>query len=819
MRRLLAVASLALVPAAALAAAPGKVTLPLPVWEGMLTELAAAKEPVPPPIVVLPLERTVSGALRKGLLTAKLVARFQVLESTSHVRVPVLDGDASLGEVRLNGQRTSLLREGALYSVGVDRPGIYRLEVDFFWGREQDRFARRLSFRLPPAGPTRLSVVVPETDIEAKLQNGVLLAQTPRGGSTELVGHLDPSGSFDLSWNRKLTYKSRAAVRWQSRLFTVFTVQEAVIQGVAAFDLEVLAGEAERVELRLPPAVEVLRVEGDAVLQWQTEVSRAEVLTVLFRHLVERETRVTVHFQLPVEPGEQVALRTPLPPAGVPVVGAFGVQGPAGLSVEPVGRAARAVESDGDGARDLPVELTELTASPLLFGESFTAEPEIALKITRHAEVELTATIIDNLQASTVLNEDGVEVTKVKLRMRNNTRQYLRLRLPPGSVLTHSLIDGQPVRPAVSHERGEVLLFPLRQSERLSEGRTRWHVVGDGETLSDIANFYYSDPGQWQEILTANPGELHSEHDLWPGQRLRLPVRSGATVQESSFVIELAFKRQRGALGWAGRAALRLPEVDVDTVEATWHLFVPDHLEPLVFDANLTQYSAIRYDPFRRLRDFLERAFWVRDAWAGGYQNILRARKGIFTQEAGRAAGGKMILSAFPLVGERYRFKQILLGQKTPALAFTYVDERLVAPLRLVAFAAAFVVALLLVRRWRDRRWRWIAAGVGLGLFILAYFVLGMHRRMLWGVDLALALSLVRLRAAVWWAALRPRLAEPWRLVADLRLLTVAALFGAVLLLYLVLAFPLLLSSIALVLLAFACWLNRAALTAEVRHG
>ncbi len=773
------------------AAAQGKVTLPARDWLRMVDELS--EDPERPPVPVLPIERRIDGALRKGLFSGTLVARFQVIEPNGHVRVPILDGGAALGEIRLNGAATSLLREGGMYTVGVDKPGVYTLSAKFFWGKEQDRFARRLAFRLPEAGPTSVSVLVPEPDIEARLTGGALTLQSRRGDATLLSGQLDPTGQLNLSWNRKLSHRGREEARMEAKLYTLFTIQESLVEGRGVFDLSVLEGETDRIDLTLPADLEVVRVEGDAVLQWHTETKGDNRLVVLLRYLVDESTRISVFFQFPSDPAAPVRLRMPLVPDGTPYTGLIGVQAPAGLKVD----TGELKDAEAIEPHDLPPELTELSDSPLLFGFSFTAPPAVSLKVARQEGVELTTTLIDELQASTVLLEDGWEVSKLKLRMRNNVRQYLKVRLPPAAVLTHSLIDGHPVRPAAPE--GEVLLLPLRQSEKTRGELT--HLVVDGETLSGIANFYYSDPSAWQSILQDNA--MGSEWDLQVGQSLRIPAR--ANVQESSFVIELAYKRKHAALGMFGFAGVSLPQLDVDTVEAVWHVYLPDPLDPLVFRSNLTQYSALRYDPFRRVRDFLRDALWMRDAWAGGkYENILSKRKMIYAAEA-RRSEGEMVLASFPLVGTRYRFRSILLGQEAPRVGFTYATFAVGTVIRWLALMVAAVGAYGLLHRRRDRRTLKLAAGVLVVMLVVAYFVLGVHRRILWGVDLALLVALARGRGRAWLETALGALKEPWGFfeAMTLRNLGLAALLLVAL--WIVLAFPLLLSSMLLAAL-FLAW-------------
>ncbi|MBW1809659.1 MAG: hypothetical protein JRJ87_15800 [Deltaproteobacteria bacterium] len=786
------------------AAEQGKVTLPLSYWEQQLSVLEAWTEPKRAPMSFCPMGRKIDGVFRKGLFHGNLEATFEVLDTSGHIRVPVLDGAASLGEVKLNGKRTSLLKEGGMYTLGVERPGVYTVRLKFYWGKEQDRFARRLRFRLPQAGATELSVMVPEKDIEARLSNGALVSQTEDSKGTRLSGNLDASGLFDLSWTRKLTHKSKQAVRSEARLNVLFTIQEAIVTGLAIFDISILEGETDWIELRVPADIEVVKVDGKAVLQWQTEQDGK--LKVLLRYLVEDQARVAVHFQFPIKDNKPVKLKMPLPADGTPLTGALGVQGPAGLDVR------KASVKSAETLRDLPPELTEMTASPLLFGFSFTSEPQIQLAVSRHDPVELTSTLIDEIQASSLIIEDGTEVTKLKVRMRNNTEQYLTMYLPEGAILTHALIDGQPIRPAViKKEKGEALLFPLRQSERIGAGRERFHTVRYGETLSSISNFYYSNPNRWEDILYDNDDQLGDALDVTVGQVLRVPAKKGLTVEESSFVIELAYKLKRARLGSLGSLDLVLPKMDVNTMKVIWHLYFPKALTPLSFSGNLTQYSFIRYDPFRRLRDFLYNAYSGGWAWAGGgrYKSILKQRRVIYDTEVSRKGRGEVVLAAFPLTGIRYKFRRTLLEQETPTISVSYVAQCFAPLVRWGGMLIAFGLGLLLLSSLRNKL-IWIISAAALALLlILAHYFLGLHRRIIWGVDLALLVTLLRMRAGPLWNGFKEILQSPWRIVEVINLRNLFFVIGLSFVMLAVLAFPLLLSSFMAIVLFF--WWRRKA--------
>ena len=230
-------------------------------------------------------------------------------------------------------------------------------------------------------------------------------------------------------------------------------------------------------------------------------------------------------------------------------------------------------------------------------------------------------------------------------------------------------------------------------------------------------------------------------------------------------------------------------------------------LDALGFDANLTQYSSIRYDLFRRVREFMDQVLWVQYAWAGGkYENILAQRKAISRNENSRNDMGRAIKAAFPLVGEQYRFRRILLGKETPSIKVNYIDRTIATTSRWAAMIAAFLVTLLVLSRPRDLK-AWIGAILALVVLgIAAHYFLGTHRRIIWGIDLALIFSLLRLRAGPAWSRFREIIAAPWKIIELATFRNMAFLVGLCAVISVVLVYPLLLSTIASFVFGFWWW-------------
>lgn len=772
----------------------GTVSIPLDQWVLMLDQAAAAADKPAAPAPYLQVDRAIEGAFQRGVFSGLLTTRIRVLDADAGLLVPVLSDAASIASVELDGKRTSLLAEGGSYRVAIDTDGEHTVRVAFFVGQEDDRFARRLTLSFPPAGPTAVSIIVPEVGITADLAHGAVTSQRIEGGNTRILGQLDGEGTLDLGWKGTVATNTVAA-RTEVREHVVFTLHEALVRGVAAFDTRVLEGEVDRLRFRVPAGVEIVDVQGESVLQWRTDGGE---LVVYNRWLVNDKADIKVHFQVPVEAGKPLELRMPLPLEGAPFAGAVGVQGPAGFS------ATVLTIAGATPMRDLPPELAALTPNPLLLGFTLEGEPAISLDVRREAEVSLTTTSIDEMEAATVLIEDGAQVTRMQLHVRNETRPWLGVRLPHDAVLTHARVDGRPVRPATAPD-GLTLLLPLPQSERYTAGQSQSWTVRDGDTLGALADRFYGDPSRWQEIVSQNYDVLGGLGELNVGQVLLVaPVEAGG-VAASRAVIELAWTQAGDPMRAVGRRSLTLPTVDAEVGSVEWHVYVPSAFYALDVGGNLAPWSHLRYDHFRRVQQFFDAALGIHSAWAGmdaggGYSSILSRRKSIFADQISASGELQEVASVFPLVGDRHRFRRMMPSAEAPALTVTWMGANGVAPVRLAGLAAGAVLATA----WASGRTRkpLLFAGIALSLLV-AWYVDGVHRRLVWGADLGLAVLWLRAewsRMREGWSGTTPTFGEVLDAWTVRRVLTAGALGGA---LAVLLAVPLLWSTLALVVLAW----------------
>ena len=797
------------------AAEPATVRIPLEQWQQAVDGVRELEKPPAPPHPYAVVRRNVDVTFARGVLTGSMDAEIDVDTQDRTVTVPLLDEEASLSSITVDGAAAVATRAEGMNAVLIASKGRHRVHLTFAKGQDEDRFTRGFSLRLPPGPVTRVVAQLPEADVEAELDGGVILTQSRGGTGTRIEAAMGASGELSLHWRRRAAEASSAKRELEARMFVLASVHEQTVRTRTTVAYRLLSGEASRFELTVPDGVEVTSVTGEAVLQWTAERRGAErVVAVLLKYLVDDATAIEVATQHPRSSGGSAELKLVRATDATLREGFIALEGRAGFDL--------AVDkSDGASAMptgDLPSELLSATDKPLLAAFRFEKEPTVSVTVTRNEQVELTQAVIDDLEAVTIVGEEGVEIVKLKLFVRNNTRQYLGVTLPVDSHVTHALIDGAPIQPAMTSKEGaEVLLVPLRQSEKIGARGRRVHQVQAGDTLGGIALRYYNRADRAREIAAAN-GNIRADQ-LQVGQSLVVPS-GGSSVQESSFVVELAYETRRAALGTFGRRVLALPALDIAVMTVHWSAYLPGAYEPLRFATDLRQLDALRYDPLTRLRYYIGTALATRDAWAGGggsYENILRSRKMIFDKEQKKQA--KVVLTSFPLVGERYRFSRVLLGTERAKLDVSYVRRSVQPWVR----GAVFVCVLLalwvwLTRSLEHRRLAWgsrdfavLAVTLALAT-VLGHYVLGIHRSVLWALDTGLLLFLVH---DVWrkWQPAAPLAHQTMVLKRGFRGRWLLRFIGMVLVAYALVIFPMFWSLIALVALG---WMVSRRI--EVRH-
>ena len=769
-----AVAALLLIPHIAWAAPPesGRVSVDLERYERLRADVEALRTPRPPPQAFVFVRRSIDVRFDQGVVRGTMSVEVEVL-AEQPVAIPLLERSASLESIRIDGEPTVALRDepqanaqslgAGFLAVRSRGAGRHVIEVRFALGRQQARFGRHIDFALPRAPITALRLNLPEPDLVVQVDGGIVRRQQNKGGRTVVEAQLGSLPGFSVRWRPRVREGSAEGLEVETEVLARLRLADGLSDLSTSLVYQVVTGETDRVRFRVPAGLEVIKVHGPAVLQWFAEPAGPNRgVTVLLRYLVDEKVVIHVDARAPrsddhVRPGW-------IAPLGAAFAGGH-------LVVEARSGYALTVDK-AEGAqrvslRSVPESLRNAVDRPYRFAFELTRpDPDLRFGVRRNQELKLTQAVIDELQVSSVQVEQGIEITKLSLHIRNNTRQYLRATLPADAELTHALVDGTPMTPA-QDEDGSVLI-PLIQSERIGEGR-RYHRIRAGDTLTALGKRYFNNIEAWRDIVNANPS-IMTAYDLKVGSQIIIPRQArGLTFEESAFIVELAYKRKRAPLGTAGRRRIELPTFDVAIMSVYWHHYFPSVYEPLSVESNLQPLTRIRYGLLTRIRHLLADAGLVSRAWAGGsglYRNILQSRKAIYRKEQKRRVTEAR--SAFPLVGTRYRFKRVLPAEEAAFVQFLYVDRGYLAPIPKVAFWLMTLLAFIWAAGAKGRSVsRWILgpstlslAVAGGVLLVVGHYALGTYASALNGLNTGLIAALI-----VRWAKTRSASSWSWRLL------------------------------------------------------
>lgn len=394
-------------------------------------------------------------------LSARFTARARVVVhgDGGWVRVPLLSDRVALESATLNGRPAPVVLEGDGYTLVTDQGGELDLRLTFVAPIRTEAGRSGFSFPLMPAGASTLRLRLPSADpVELTVANAGAQQEQIVGGRRVVTASLPPRGALDVRWQRD-TQGDAAAVAREPRIYSEVTtlvgLGDGVLTATATVRSNILFAGVDQLQLQLPTGVTLLDLSGDGVQDWS--VDGAQRLTVKLAYAAEQAHTLRLRMEQVVVPGEVLA----------PLVVPLGVERTKGW----VGVESRGTVEVGAGevqgatpvdVRGLPADILGLTSNPVLLGFKYLgADARLPLWVSQHEEADVLVTLLDQAEATTMFTRDGRRLTSVRYEVRNNRRQFLRLRLPEGAELWSVAVGEKAVQPARS---GEDLLIPLVRS-------------------------------------------------------------------------------------------------------------------------------------------------------------------------------------------------------------------------------------------------------------------------------------------------------------------------------------------------------------------
>ncbi|MCP4328998.1 MAG: hypothetical protein GY791_11240 [Alphaproteobacteria bacterium] len=237
--------------------------------------------------------------------------------------------------------------------------------------------------------------------------------------------------------------------RFNAQVDTLISLGDVTMKGSATVEIDIKSGTIVDLRLSAPQSVNVLAVSGPSLrTHLVREVDGGQAIELEFTREMEGQFRVEVAYEKIMDAGAGESTVPTISVVGAEVEhGRIAVEA---LTAVEVSTAAVERLSNLD-INELPQQLVLKTTNPILLAFRYVnARPpfRLALRITRHNEIDVQVAAIERADYRSLLTRDGLAVTTARLIVRNSRRQFLRLDLPPNSEIWSVFVDDKAEKPA-----------------------------------------------------------------------------------------------------------------------------------------------------------------------------------------------------------------------------------------------------------------------------------------------------------------------------------------------------------------------------------
>jgi competence protein ComGC len=421
-------------------------------------------------------------------------------------KIGLLSRDAIPSHAKINGQPLALhLLHNNMYGFMTNATGTKRISLNFFIPLSSSEYKHTSKFTLKtvPVCLSTLEILIMEKDCEAWIDPGVLKPALKENLKTTFKAILPPTDQvrFELyrnipdripeskpekpSADSKVTTenqpeiikeKTRISVRESNLLY----FKEGFVTGLNEYRLKIKGGVGiATFSFNIPKKLRILKVESKNKLieDWKcSENGDRSQLELTFKSRLRGETKLFIEFEQDLQHQKDTEY---LVPEIIPnnVEQSFGMLGIGCLQTLEVSVADTPQGFSPIIAAEFLKEWKRLRPEKTPYAFKFLRHPNrLKLSITRPEDIGQQTAVIDRAEAMSLLNEDGYLLSRIIYEVRNNSQQFLKVRLPQiGSYPTElwsTQVAGMSVRAGLDKELG-VYNLPIVRSPRSSRGESK----------------------------------------------------------------------------------------------------------------------------------------------------------------------------------------------------------------------------------------------------------------------------------------------------------------------------------------------------------
>jgi prepilin-type processing-associated H-X9-DG protein len=244
---------------------------------------------------------------------AQVEATLQLSSAQPDQTVPLFGDDVAVQQFSVKGGDAKLVREGNHVAVHLRRRGEAALQIKMLVKPGGDVTRRRLTFGLPPALASRISLILDQPDADVDFPTAISFNRVSDKDKTRVEAVMGSADHVELLWTPRVKRAAEVAATVFCQNAALVTVGGGVVNVRAMLDYQITQGELRQVRVQLPPGQRLLRVEGDSIRTWEIkEPGGGQILAVELLKGISPAYRLTLETEKVLEPlPATVRLETP----------------------------------------------------------------------------------------------------------------------------------------------------------------------------------------------------------------------------------------------------------------------------------------------------------------------------------------------------------------------------------------------------------------------------------------------------------------------------------------------------------------------------
>jgi hypothetical protein len=435
--------------------------------------------PVIPPGDYLITKAKYNGVMGQNSTTFNATFDLEIFkkERTDYPKIQIMPQSVALRKIELDGNPALVMVENGWYILTTDRVGQHKVTLSFSIETEFEKGPDVLNLTIPRTAITLFDIDIPVTDARVEIPQAKYMTVSKRGNYSSVNAVLSTTSNVALRLHRTIVKeKKKVPAKIYSEVMNLLSVEDNALRVTSTFKLNVLQNSISSVQVYVPRGYSVLYVRGEnyqEIRDWnEEEVEGKKVLNVPFGGEKEGTVAFTVVAEkiLTEESGE-------IEFNGFQVVKSVRETGFLGIEKKSAAEAEIIKNEDIDilDIQELPMELVNMSTRPLILGLRYLRHPFLlTLKVTKHEELPMVNTVIDNASVVSVLLAEGKVINRVIYTIRNTGKQFLELSLPLEAEIWSLYVDGKREIPSKNKE-GKFMI-PLVRSRALGENISSFDV-------------------------------------------------------------------------------------------------------------------------------------------------------------------------------------------------------------------------------------------------------------------------------------------------------------------------------------------------------